>query len=101
MKRGLAIGLILLVLGAGFWGCLKAKEEPKGTEKSAARPPIAVEATQVRVGDLMEGIDVVGSLAAKFGGDVKSEYPGIVTDCLCERMGPGEKRDSPGKDRYP
>ena len=61
----MAIGLILLVLGAGFWGCLKAKEEPKGTEKSAARPPIAVEATQVRVGDLMEGIDIVGSLTPK------------------------------------
>jgi membrane fusion protein (multidrug efflux system) len=80
MKRGLAIGLILLALGAGFWGCLKAKEEPKGAEKSAARPPVAVEATQVRVGDLMEGIDVVGSLTPKFEARLKSEYAGIVTD---------------------
>ena len=41
---------------------------------------MAVEVTKVSTADLTEGIDVVGSLSAKFGADVKSEYAGIVTD---------------------
>jgi membrane fusion protein (multidrug efflux system) len=80
MKRGMAAGLILLVLGMGLWSCSKAKEETKGMSQSEDRPPVAVEATQVRAGDLVEGIEVVGSLAPKFEAKVKSEYAGIVTD---------------------
>ena len=76
----MAVGIILLVLGAGFWGCSKAKEEPKATEKSEARPSIAVEAAQVQAGDLVEGIEIVGSLTPKFEANLKSEYAGIITD---------------------
>ncbi|MGC1403672.1 MAG: efflux RND transporter periplasmic adaptor subunit [Thermodesulfobacteriota bacterium] len=80
MKRGLAVGIILLVLGAGFWGCSKPKEEPKVTEKSEVRSSIAVEVAQVQAGDLVEGIEIVGSLTPKFEANIKSEYAGIVTD---------------------
>jgi len=54
-------------------------EDPKKTEK-AGKPPVAVEVYKVTASTVSEGIDVVGSLSAKFGTDVKSEYTGIVTE---------------------
>ncbi len=79
MKRGLVVGAVLAALWVGCWGCSKSKEETKGAEK-AARPPMAVEATEVQTRDLVEGIEVVGSLAPKFVANLKSEYAGIVTE---------------------
>ena len=67
-----------------FWlastGCSKSGGDPKKDEKADGKPPVAVEVSKVSAMDFTEGIDVVGSLAAKFGADVKSEYTGIVTD---------------------
>lgn len=80
MKRGLVVGAVLAALWVGCWGCSKSKEETKGAEKAGARPPMAVEATEVQTKDLIEGIEVVGSLAPKFVANLKSEYAGIVTE---------------------
>ncbi|MBI4767650.1 MAG: biotin/lipoyl-binding protein, partial [Deltaproteobacteria bacterium] len=80
MKRGLIIGAVLAALWIGAWGCSKAKEDSKGVEKSGALPPVAVEATPVQARDLIEGIEVVGSLTPRFEARLKAEYSGIVTD---------------------
>ena len=80
MKRGLRIGAVLAALLVGALGCSKAKEDGKGVEKTGALPPVAVEATQVQARDLIEGIEVVGSLTPKSEAKVRSEYAGIVTD---------------------
>ncbi len=80
MKRGLVFGAVFLILGIGFWGCSKGKEETNTTEKAGSRAPIAVEVTQVQAKDLTEGIEVVGALSPKFEANLKSEYAGIVTD---------------------
>lgn len=61
-------------------GCSRSVGDQKTEEKTGGKPPVAVEVTKVSATDFNEGIDVVGSLAAKFGADVKSEYAGIVTD---------------------
>jgi membrane fusion protein (multidrug efflux system) len=41
---------------------------------------VAVEAAQVQARDLIEGIEVVGSLTPRFEARLKAEYSGIVTD---------------------
>lgn len=79
MKKGFILKAILFTLGIGIAGCQATGEDKKANEKVAERPAVAVEVAKVAVSNLTEGIDVVGTLAAKFGADVKSEYTGIVT----------------------
>jgi membrane fusion protein, multidrug efflux system len=80
MKRRSLLGAVLLALvWVNLTGCT-GRSDPQATEKSAGRPPVAVEAARPVMGEFAEGIDVVGSLAYKFGADVKSEFAGIVTE---------------------
>jgi RND family efflux transporter MFP subunit len=48
--------------------------------ETAERPAVAVEMATVAPSDLEDTIEVVGTLTAKFEGEVKAEYSGIVTD---------------------
>jgi RND family efflux transporter MFP subunit len=75
-------GILILgwVMMIGIFGCSAVGEEKKTPEKAKGKPPVAVEATKVSAADVIEGIEVIGTLAAKFGADVRSEYTGIVTD---------------------
>lgn len=75
-------GILILgwVVMMGIFGCSAVGEEKKAPEKAKGKPPVAVEGTKVNVADVTEGIEVIGTLAAKFGADVRSEYTGIVTD---------------------
>jgi RND family efflux transporter MFP subunit len=43
------------------------------------RPPVAVDTVDVQAVDMVDAINVVGSLAPKFAADVKSEVSGTVT----------------------
>jgi membrane fusion protein, multidrug efflux system len=78
MKRGLMIGAVLALLCIGAWGC--SKEDRKDSEKTGVIPPVAVEATPAQAKDLIEGIEVVGSLSPKNEAKVRPEFAGIVTD---------------------
>lgn len=69
-----------IVLGIWAGGCTTQAEDKKQAAKVAERPPVAVEVTKVVASEVTGAIDVTGSLAYKFGADVKSEYTGIVTD---------------------
>jgi RND family efflux transporter MFP subunit len=75
-------GILILgwVVMMGIFGCSAVGEEKKTPEKAKGKPSVAVEATKVSAADVIEGIEVIGTLAAKFGADVRSEYTGIVTD---------------------
>ena len=97
MIRRIALGLFLIVFSALSIGCTKSEGDQKSDEKAGGKPPVAVEAAKASTADFTEGIDVVGSLAAKFGGDVKSEYLGIVTDVYVNEWVRVKKGDSPGK----
>jgi membrane fusion protein (multidrug efflux system) len=81
------------LLAAGAAACvLSACADTKGAQQPAAsakpdqaaaaaeRPAVAVTLATVAAADLTQAIDVVGSLAAKFSADVKSEVSGTVVE---------------------
>lgn len=71
MKRlMLALSLVLIPLA----GC--SSEKNKGTE--AGKPAVAVEVSPVASRELVEGVEVTGSLEPKFSADVKTQIPGLV-----------------------
>jgi membrane fusion protein (multidrug efflux system) len=70
----------LVLLWAVSAGCSGKGGGEKSNEKTAGRPPVAVDVSRAEAIDFTDGIDVVGSLSPKFSADVKSEYSGIVTD---------------------
>ena len=80
MIRRYALGAVLLTLWVGFSGCSSKEGSKNPDAKTTGRPAVAVEVTKVGAIDLIEGIEVVGSLSPKFSADVKSEYAGIVTE---------------------
>ncbi len=80
MIRSVAWGAWVLAIWLASTGCSKSGGDQKPEERAVGKPPVAVEVTKVSAADFTEGVDVVGSLTAKFGADVKSEYAGIVTD---------------------
>ncbi len=79
MKSPCRFGFIPIVFLSILCGCSATGEDPKKIEK-AGKPPVAVEVFKVAASTISDGIDVVGSLSAKFGTDVKSEYTGIVAE---------------------
>jgi membrane fusion protein (multidrug efflux system) len=79
MKNLWKAGFVCLLAGSLF-GCSSSKSDKDQRGKSPGKPPVAVEASRVLDRDLVEGIDVVGSLAPRLESRVKSEYAGIVTD---------------------
>jgi RND family efflux transporter MFP subunit len=59
-------------------------EKPSGAATASSvpassRPPVAVTVAAVRSGNMVDAINVVGTLAPKFAADVKSEVSGTVT----------------------
>jgi membrane fusion protein (multidrug efflux system) len=76
-----------------LWECSAQSEEKRAGEKSAGKPPVAVEVTKATTSDVMDGIDVVGSLSPKFGADVRSEYTRIVTEVFVAEWVKVEKGD--------
>lgn len=78
MKRVPAALIAALALGILVPGC-RRKAPP---EAAADRPPAAVEAVAVAPRDIVEGIDVVGSLAARVQAGIKSEVSGHVAEVL-------------------
>ncbi|MBI2214356.1 MAG: efflux RND transporter periplasmic adaptor subunit [Acidobacteria bacterium] len=55
------------------------------------RPSVAVDAALVSPADLDETIQVVGTLAAKFQGEIKAEYSGTITDVYVTEWVPVRK----------
>ncbi|NTV14413.1 MAG: efflux RND transporter periplasmic adaptor subunit [Desulfobulbaceae bacterium] len=72
--RTMAAGLLLL-------GLLVGCSQPKEAEKAAtSKPPVAVETATAQPSELVEGIEVTGSLAPKFFAEVKSQIPGLIRE---------------------
>jgi membrane fusion protein, multidrug efflux system len=53
--------------------------DAKGASAELGRPAVAVTVAPVVTADLVEAVDVVGSLAPKYAADVKSELSGIIS----------------------
>ena len=73
---GLVVGM---VAAAGAGACTKSSGEPAKTAGGNGRPPIAVSVEAAGTSELIDAIDVVGSLAPKLFADIKSEVTGTVT----------------------
>ncbi|MFH1033689.1 MAG: efflux RND transporter periplasmic adaptor subunit [Pseudomonadota bacterium] len=88
MKRGF-LGILAVAAWLGLAlllaGCSRDGQASKDGDKTAKRPPVAVETVKVAPADLVEGIEVVGSLAPKFEASVKSEYAGIVAEVMVDQ----------------
>ena len=72
-------------LGLALAGCSGDGQASKEGGQAASRPPVAVETMKVVPADLVEGIEVVGSLAPKYEASIKSEYAGIVSEVLVDQ----------------
>jgi membrane fusion protein (multidrug efflux system) len=53
---------------------------PVASETGVERPPVAVETSPASAGPMQETIAVVGTLASKFEGEVKTEYSGVIRE---------------------
>jgi RND family efflux transporter MFP subunit len=69
--------LAAAALAALTVGCSAPGE---GKEAQAGKPAVAVEVSPAAVGELVESIDVVGSLTPKFAAEVKSEFTAVVRE---------------------
>ncbi|HEX5773549.1 MAG TPA: biotin/lipoyl-binding protein, partial [Geomobilimonas sp.] len=78
MKKTGALLLVAaaLVFSSIAGGCTKSGE--KGGAGTAVKQPVAVEVAVAGVADLVEGMEVTGSLEPKFSADVKTQIPGLV-----------------------
>lgn len=72
-------------LGLALTGCSGDGQASKEGGQAASRPPVAVETMKVVPADLVEGIEVVGSLAPKYEASIKSEYAGIVAEVMVDQ----------------
>ena len=50
----------------------------KGEREKSVKPPVAVETAVAKTGELIDGIEVTGSLEPKFAVDVRTQIPGLV-----------------------
>lgn len=82
MNRVAASGIVLLLLAVVSPGCTGqgGAVDGKTAREGAGKPPVAVEAARAAAKDITEGIDVVGTLAARFQTEAKSEVGGTVVD---------------------
>jgi RND family efflux transporter MFP subunit len=66
---------VLVVLT--FLGCSKWDDKKKA---NVVKPAVSIEVSKAVQTDIVEGVDVVGALSAKFVADVRAEFAGAVTD---------------------
>ena len=85
MKRQAWWPTALLILSLGLAGCSSNGDAAKDGGQTGGRPPVAVEAMKVVPADLVEGIEVVGSLSPKYEASVKSEYAGLVAEVMVDQ----------------
>jgi RND family efflux transporter MFP subunit len=79
------LGLALAGPALALAACGSDGKISKEGAKIATRAPVAVETMKAVPADLVEGIEVVGSLAPKFEASVKSEYAGIVSEVMVDQ----------------
>ena len=94
MNRLAASGIVLLLLAVGSPGCSgQGAADGKTARKDGGKPPVAVEAARAAAKDITEGIDVVGTLAARFQSEAKSEVGGTVVEVYVTEWVPVKKGD--------
>lgn len=78
MNRNIALGAALLAVVLTAAGCSGNGDAKQAKDALKGKPPVAVEAIKAVLGDVTEGIEVVGTLSPKYQAEMKSEYGGVV-----------------------
>lgn len=78
MVKGITLVLATAAALGGVACSGSSNDEPATKAEAGGRPPVAVNAQALVFADLIEAVDVTGSLAPKFAADVKSEVSGTV-----------------------
>lgn len=68
------ISLLLLSTAGLFFTACSQSSQPA----TAVKPPVAVEIATAKLQNMLEGVDVTGSLDPKFWADVRTQIPGLV-----------------------
>jgi membrane fusion protein (multidrug efflux system) len=89
IARASVFALVTISLAAAAACSKKADLDPL----EAGRPPVAVSVEAAVATDLLDTIDVVGTLEAKFTADVKSEVTGVVTEVYVTEWVPVKRGD--------
>ena len=71
--------LLTLFMLLGASSCTQQTAGEAGASANEGRPAVAVEVAAASPAEMVESIEVVGTLTPKFQVDVKTEYSGIVT----------------------
>ena len=87
IRESKVILVITILASLHLSGCSNSS----GDAGTAERPAVAVETALVAPADIKESIEVVGTLTAKFEGEVKAEYSRHDHRRLRHRVGSGEE----------
>ena len=78
MNRRFALGVAALAAFLAAAGCSSKEGVEKAKAAPAGKPAVSVDAENTATGDVIEGIEVVGTLSPKYQAEIKSEYGGVV-----------------------
>jgi len=76
MKHAAAKLLAFILVCVALSAC--SNGETKKTAQPTAKPPVAVETVTATTSELVDGIQVTGSLEPKFSVDIKTQIPGLI-----------------------
>jgi len=72
--------IVILALAAAVATTACSQQSETRTTTTARKPPVAVDVAAATPQTLAEGIEVTGSLEAKFSADVKTQIPGLIRE---------------------
>ena len=79
MNRRFALGVAVLAACLAAVGCSSMEGVEKAKAAPAGKPAVSVDALIAATGDVVEGIEVTGTLSPKYQAEIKPEYGGVVT----------------------
>ncbi len=78
MNRRFTLGVAALAAFLAAAGCSSKEGVEKRDVNPAGKPAVSVDAANAAAGDVIEAIEVVGTLSPKYQAEIKSEYGGVV-----------------------
>lgn len=79
MNRRFTLAATVLAAFLAAAGCSSTEGENKAKAAQAKKPAVSVDAANAATGDVVEGIEVTGTLSSKQQAEIKPEYGGVVT----------------------
>jgi RND family efflux transporter MFP subunit len=80
MKKYILLLILISISAPCLSGCSGKGDAKAGKAAKAERPPVAVEIQPAAASEIVEGVDVVGTLTSKFETEVKSQILGLVRE---------------------